>query len=238
MKKLGAIFLLSLCGLFLLAAVTSLPRMGDPENPTNSLVVPRYLEKGLRETGCRNTVTAILLSYRGYDTMMEMVVLFTALAAALAILGRESLETCCETFVLPSLLVRMVVVIFVPLFLAFALYVITHGFTTSGGGFQGGVIVATTVIIYTLVFGLDEMVKRISPGVRMVLESSAILSFMLVGLLGIALGGNFLITTTPTLGLSDFLRRAILLLLEVSIGLASGAVIISLFCLLKKVERG
>ena len=51
-------------------------------------VVPRYLNDSLRETGVPNVVTAVLASYRGYDTFGETTVVFTAGAGLIALLRR------------------------------------------------------------------------------------------------------------------------------------------------------
>jgi len=51
--------------------------------------VPRYLEESLRETGVPNVVTAVLASYRGYDTLGETTVVFTAGAGVVALLRRR-----------------------------------------------------------------------------------------------------------------------------------------------------
>jgi multicomponent Na+:H+ antiporter subunit B len=51
-------------------------------------VVPRYLTQALAETGVPNVVTAVLASYRGYDTLGETVVVFTAGVGVIALLRR------------------------------------------------------------------------------------------------------------------------------------------------------
>jgi multicomponent Na+:H+ antiporter subunit B len=52
-------------------------------------VAPRYLQEGPKETGVPNVVTAVLASYRGYDTLGETVVVFTAGAGVIALLRRR-----------------------------------------------------------------------------------------------------------------------------------------------------
>ena len=65
-----------------------LPAFSDPSSPINTHVVPRYLHDALRETGVPNVVTAVLASYRGYDTLGETTVVFTAGAGVIALLRR------------------------------------------------------------------------------------------------------------------------------------------------------
>jgi multicomponent Na+:H+ antiporter subunit B len=65
-----------------------LPAFSDPSAPIHTHVVPRYLAAALEETGVPNVVTAVLASYRGYDTLGETVVVFTAGAGVIALLRR------------------------------------------------------------------------------------------------------------------------------------------------------
>ena len=65
-----------------------LPAFSDPQAPMHVHVVPRYLNDALRETGVPNVVTAVLASYRGYDTLGETTVVFTAGIGVIALLRR------------------------------------------------------------------------------------------------------------------------------------------------------
>jgi multicomponent Na+:H+ antiporter subunit B len=66
-----------------------LPAFSDPKSPMHVHVVPRYVEQGRAETGVPNIVTAVLASYRGYDTLGETTVVFTAGAGVIALLRRR-----------------------------------------------------------------------------------------------------------------------------------------------------
>lgn len=76
-------------GALLAYGVLGLPEFSDPQAPIHTHVVPRYLNDGPRETGVPNVVTAVLASYRGYDTLGETVVVFTAGAGVIALLRRR-----------------------------------------------------------------------------------------------------------------------------------------------------
>ncbi|HIE34350.1 MAG TPA: hypothetical protein EYP86_04350 [Candidatus Altiarchaeales archaeon] len=78
MLRTTAIISLLIVGSIFLYVVEELPEVGNPENPSNKYVVPRYIEKSEEETGVPNIVTAILANYRGYDTLGETTVIFTA----------------------------------------------------------------------------------------------------------------------------------------------------------------
>lgn len=81
---------LGVCGLcagLLLVASADLPLMGDPSAPAFQHVAPRYIQDSPVEVGVPNMVTSVLASYRGYDTLGEVTVIFTAGITVLALIG-------------------------------------------------------------------------------------------------------------------------------------------------------
>lgn len=74
-------------GMLLIGGTTDMPPYGDPQAPAQRHVAPYYLEAAEEETGVPNVVTAVLASYRGYDTLGEVVVVFTAAAGVMLLLG-------------------------------------------------------------------------------------------------------------------------------------------------------
>lgn len=85
MKRLAWICTV-LLGLLLLRAATDFPAWGDPQSPASLHVSPRYIEGSVPETAVPNIVSALLADYRGYDTMFETAVVFTAAMACFFIL--------------------------------------------------------------------------------------------------------------------------------------------------------
>jgi multicomponent Na+:H+ antiporter subunit B len=75
-------------GAMLVYGTLGLPAFSDPAAPIHTHVVPRYLNDGMQETGVPNLVTAVLASYRGYDTLGETTVVFTAGIGVIALLRR------------------------------------------------------------------------------------------------------------------------------------------------------
>jgi multicomponent Na+:H+ antiporter subunit B len=73
----------------LVYGTSGLPAFSDPDAPIFRHVEPRYIEGSLKETGIPNVVTAVLASYRGYDTLGETTVVFTAGAGVVALLRRR-----------------------------------------------------------------------------------------------------------------------------------------------------
>ncbi|HPC03513.1 MAG TPA: hypothetical protein PKY58_00080 [Syntrophales bacterium] len=77
MKFLGFLITL-LTGAVLVYGTLDMPAYGDPDSPASRHVSPRYIEMTEIETATPNMVTSILADYRGYDTMGETTVIFTA----------------------------------------------------------------------------------------------------------------------------------------------------------------
>lgn len=69
-----------------------MPRYGDPTAPIHHHVGAHYINKSGEEVGPPNIVTSVLASYRGYDTLGEVFVVFTAATGVLAIIGRAPLR--------------------------------------------------------------------------------------------------------------------------------------------------
>lgn len=76
-------------GALLVYGSLDLPAFSDPRAPIQQHVAPRYLNDSMRETGIPNIVTAVLASYRGFDTFGETTVVFTAGAGVVALLRRR-----------------------------------------------------------------------------------------------------------------------------------------------------
>lgn len=85
---LPLIISMSVSGL-LVYGTLGLPEFSDPAAPIHSHVVPRYLNEMKKEVDLPNVVTAVLASYRGYDTLGETTVVFTAGVGVIALLRRR-----------------------------------------------------------------------------------------------------------------------------------------------------
>jgi multicomponent Na+:H+ antiporter subunit B len=89
-------------------------------------------------------------------------------------------------------LIRVIAKMTIPFILAFGVYVVLHGEIGPGGGFQGGVILAAAFILYGLVFGADELSKRIPPLIIDACMAFGALFYAGVGLWCMLNGGEFL----------------------------------------------
>ena len=85
----GPLVIITITAGALIYATLGMPAFGDPNAVTNAHVVPHYLEKSGEEIGIPNVVTSVLASYRGFDTLGETFVIFTAGISILMLLGRK-----------------------------------------------------------------------------------------------------------------------------------------------------
>ena len=86
--KLLALIAVLMTGALLLYGTIDMPDWGDPHSPASIHVSPRYIEKTMEETAVPNVVTSVLADYRGYDTLGETVVIFTAAMACILLIRR------------------------------------------------------------------------------------------------------------------------------------------------------
>jgi multicomponent Na+:H+ antiporter subunit B len=87
--KIISLFLVIVTGAVLVYGTIDMPEFGDPDSPASKHVSPRYIEEARHETGVNNIVTSVLASYRGYDTLGETTIIFTAGICVILLLRRR-----------------------------------------------------------------------------------------------------------------------------------------------------
>ncbi|MBN2404860.1 MAG: sodium:proton antiporter [Coriobacteriia bacterium] len=229
MKKALVAALLILAAIPLLLAVSELPPHGSASNATYTHVSAYYLEHGAEEAGAENIITDVILNYRGFDTNGEVTVIFTALAAVLAVLllGDASTATEDKPSHSVSVVVSFIVRLLAPFIAMFAVYVIINGHISPGGGFQGGTILGALAIVLTLVLGEDEARRLLPERPKPWLQAAAPLTFIGIGLAGLTDTGFYL--GFPTAEALSWIRTMWLLAIEIGIGVGGAAIIASIF---------
>jgi len=194
---------LVLGGLLVYAAI-DLPALGDPASPANAHVGRLYLEAAGRDTGADNVVTAVLASYRGFDTLGEASVIFAAGVGVALMLGFGTRATQDDPRrsrvrgldALPEsdhhVVLRVAAKLLIPVITLCAFYVLFHGETGAGGGFQAGVVAAVAIILHALVFGLADTMVAVRPGAARALAALGVLAYCGLGVASIVNGGMFL----------------------------------------------
>jgi len=91
--QIGPVLVCVVMGALLIYGTHDIAELGDINSAVNQQVAQRYIEQGQNETGVPNLVTAVLASYRGFDTLGEVTVVLTAGIAVLLLLGnREKIK--------------------------------------------------------------------------------------------------------------------------------------------------
>jgi multicomponent Na+:H+ antiporter subunit B len=192
----------------------TVPQVGHYRGPYGYLINA----VGVTERHATNLVSAVNFDYRGFDTIGEEYVLFIAVTGVALVLRRAPGE---EEHVgggvsdqaqqrrLPptSDAVRLACLFLIGPTLLLGIYVVAHGQLTPGGGFQGGVILATALLLLYLA-GRYRMMKRYGPvSMAEMVDATGAGGFVLVGVAALAFGGVFLVNVLP-LGTIGYLPSA------------------------------
>ncbi|MET0065757.1 MAG: MnhB domain-containing protein [Candidatus Thiodiazotropha sp.] len=212
-------------GFMLLAIVSGL----DFGNPA-MLVGGAIQSSAPQQTGAANIVTSVVLGYRGIDTLGELSILFAAASAAGLILGRR--HTTAGTLTEGGFVLRHGGAMLFPLLMTIGFYIIFHGHLTPGGGFQGGVMLAAAFFLPLLA----RPGARLHHGMLNLIEGFAGASFILVGLLALYQGGEFLQPLMLQGTLGELRSAGTLPLLYLAVGLKVGAELASLLSHLAQTE--
>ena len=216
--------------LALLHATLDSPRLGDINAPVHQHVAPWYIEQTPTLIDVPNIVTAILASFRGYDTLGEVFVVFTAGIGVMFLLAHyphkppHKPHEGLRHYLIQRLVGRTVI----PFILLFGLYVQFHGDFGPGGGFQAGALVAAAIILYALIEGTDRALTVIPGWLLSGMVAGGALLYGGVGIAGMLMGGNFLdysvLSSDPVAG-----QHLGILLIELGVGITVTGVLLSIF---------
>jgi len=261
LKLLGFI-IVCLVGGFLLYGTGELPDWGDPQSPASLHLSNDYIEHAVDETQVPNLVTAVLADYRGFDTMFETAVVFCAGLACFLLLrdfrprkdhyyrhvptgvvlhlkdsskhlavGNE-FEDMDKEWVPSDIVIKTVCRMLIPFIQIYALYVVAHGDFSPGGGFQGGVIFGSSLILLAISYNLKTLVKRVSEKFLSIFAALGVLIYVGIGAIAMLLGGNFLDYSklAPLIPIDPGHIRAIGMLgVEIGVGITVMAVMVIIY---------
>jgi len=214
MRRIISIIILAIVALGIALCVINIP-FGASKTKVGNY----YIEKGREQTGAANIVTSVVVNYRGFDTLGEVTVLFVAAIGVSTVLATLKKKTKKE--VEPASLVLSTGCRFLfPLILFFGAYIFIYGHLSPGGGFQGGAVIASAFLLTYL--GCRG--KRISEKRSKITESLSGLVFIVVGLIGLAVGGHyFLYNFLPKGVLFSLFSAGIIPLIYIAIGFKVGS---------------
>ncbi|HUM75515.1 MAG TPA: Na(+)/H(+) antiporter subunit B [Fervidobacterium sp.] len=168
------------------------------------------------EDGSANVVTSIVVNYRSFDTLGEVSVLFCA-AIGVGILA-SMLKSKRRIEFEEHKILRTSTGIALPLILLFGAYIFIHGHLSPGGGFPGGTTIALGILLLMLSnneFKVTDVAKHV--------EQSAGAGYVVIGLMGMAIGGVFLINFLPTGVVGNLFSAGVVPIVYTFIGFKVGA---------------
>ncbi len=150
-------------------------------------VAQHYVRDGLKDNGGSNLVTSIVVNYRGFDTLGEVTVLFLSVSGAAFVLRRRTGLEVHEPLPASEIVTTGARLLFAPIVL-FGAYIFVHGHLTPGGGFQGGAVIASGVLLLLLA----DRDRALPHGFLSWMESLSGVGFVAAGMAGLWVAGSFL----------------------------------------------
>lgn len=174
----------------LIYTAMDLPKFGDAYALVDNEVSRFYVEEGLEHTGAVNIISGIILDFRGFDTLGESHVLFVAACTVLMLLQlpkgdspeaqRERLEAeANDRFFEPRYdpILETCARLLIPMLMVFGIYVLCNGHLSPGGGFSGGAILGSGMILYVSAFGFKRTQRFLTFRTFRVLTTSALVFY-------------------------------------------------------------
>jgi multicomponent Na+:H+ antiporter subunit B len=206
MNRSGRIvfFLISVAGFFAiyLWALRGLSPFGHYPGPYGDVLN----KVAVYERHATDVVTAVNFDYRGFDTLGEEFILFISVIGATVLLRRQKSETEDgeqedespeRTAPSPSDATRALTLALIGPMVLFGLYIACHGQLTPGGGFQGGVILATAPLLVYLAGDFESFKKITSHTLVEAAEAAGAGGYLLIGFIGMILGTYYLRNVFP-----------------------------------------
>ncbi|MDA3932698.1 MAG: Na(+)/H(+) antiporter subunit B [Tenericutes bacterium] len=220
MKKLFGLLITFALGLVIILALdntVNFPRFGEVN--LSERISGLYLsETNVEEVGSANLVTSIVLGFRTFDTLGEVTVLFISSLGVAFILGGTKQKRLDLKFK-PNFMLRVGSNILLVIILITSFYIILHGHLSPGGGFPGGAMIASSVLLLYLA---DDRFRSNIKGFK-VLEGVAGSLFVVIGLLGLVFATAFFANYLPTGIIGNLLSAGIIPILYVLVGLKVGS---------------
>jgi multicomponent Na+:H+ antiporter subunit B len=192
-----------------------------------------YVDNSAPEVGAANVVTAVIVTYRGFDTLGEVTILFIS-ASLIAMFLKTGKKKKKRKPRPASIILSTAQKLLFPLIVLFGVYVFANGHLTPGGGFQGGTIIATGFLL--LLMANPEMELR--RDFLSYIESISGTSFVIIGVLGAILGLGFLDNRFMPLGhLGSLISAGAIPLIYSLIGLKVGAELSNILHHLNEVQN-
>lgn len=186
--------------------------------PNNIETAGDALLKLNADEGVANAVTTVVVYFRGFDTLGEIAVLFIASLGIGLMLNSNSK---CDIKAKSNFMLQTASKILFPIIMLFGIFVMIYGHLSPGGGFQGGVIVASAILL--LLISHNEF--EVPHGFIVALETFAGVSYVLIGLIGLVVLdkflGNFIPNDISNMGM--LLSGGIIPIIYIIVGIKVGS---------------
>ena len=226
----------------LLYTITALPPFGSPDNPTSNEVVAKYIEDGLQDTGATNIVAGIILDYRAFDTFGESCVLFVAVLSVIIILRHvgepDPYDQLLREMEEPrhDIIMKKSALLLVPISMMFGIYVVVNGHLSPGGGFSGGAIIGSALIMYASAYGTKKAHEFYSFDIYKRIVFFSLLFYGLAKGYVFFMAANHLKTGIPKGIPGSIFSAGLILPLNICVGLVVSGSMYVLFVLFSKGE--
>lgn len=239
----GAIIMAIAIMLILIITASYMPTFGQASNPVNNEVPQRYIEQGMQETGTVNVVTGLILNYRGFDTMGETHVLFIAATTVMILLlitkkGTIGLDYKEDRSNEPKNdpILQMVARLLIPVIIVFGIYVILNGHISPGGGFSGGAILGSGMILYVSAFGFKKTEKFFNEEVYKVAKVSALCCYVCCLSYYFYMGANHLDNHIPLGTPGAIISSGLILFIDIFVGTEVACTMYAFYALFRRGE--
>ncbi|HEY1807207.1 MAG TPA: MnhB domain-containing protein [Acidobacteriaceae bacterium] len=218
-----------------IAGILNMPPWGTYRGPYGDIIAGT----AVFQRHATDVVNAITYDYRGFDTLGEEFILFSAVTGVALLLRPESEEKRRKSaegenpasFRDRAALSETVQVFTTAMFgfsVLFGIYIGTHGQLTPGGGFQGGLIVAAAPMLLYVAENTEAFERIISHPIADFFESAGASAYALIGIGGLALGLPFLTNVLPLGITGDLFSSGTIALISACVGLEVAAAFMGL----------
>ena len=235
--RISAVVLCAVIMIALVLCASYLPEAGNPNNPTVNEVAERYVEQGTAETGVINTVTGMILNYRGFDTFGETCVLFIASSCVMILLmvSEEKLKHLPKNLEpKDDKILQYVARIIVPVLMIFGFYVIVNGHLSPGGGFSGGAIIGSGLILYSGAFGAEKIRKFFNEKVYKCIKITALILYGCVMTYYFYTGANGIPNIFPLGTPGNIISAGMIFYINLFVGSEVACTVYSFYALFKR----
>lgn len=235
--RISAVVLCAVIMVALVLCASYLPEAGNPNNPNVNEVAERYVEQGTAETGVINTVTGMILNYRGFDTFGETCVLFIASSCVMILLmvSEEKLKHLPKNLEpKDDKILQYVARIIVPVLMIFGFYVIVNGHLSPGGGFSGGAIIGSGLILYSGAFGAEKIRKFFNEKVYKSIKITALILYGCVMTYYFYTGANGIPNVFPLGTPGNIISAGMIFYINLFVGSEVACTVYSFYALFKR----